>query len=155
MDIQTQVVQDLAGLLAATVTAGVAYLSVKAKAWLHAHTNAQVAATGNSVVDGLSKIVDSVVQDFNSTVVNDAKLNGTWTAAMGAQVKQDAIAAVKSQASNLLALGQSALGNVDSLIGSMIEQFVANHKLVAQTVTSTQKAEPAPSPTPAATTPSA
>ena len=148
MDIQTQVVQDLAGLLAATLTAGVAYLSVKAKAWLHAHTNAQVATTGTSVVDGLSKIVDSVVQDFNSTVVNDAKLNGTWTAAMGAQVKQDAIAAVKSQGANLLALGQSTVGNVDSLIGSLIQQFVTKHKLVVA-----PKVEPTP--TPAATTPTA
>ena len=146
MALQTQIVQDLAGLLMAVVTAGVGYLGVKAKAWLHSHTNAQVAATGNSVIDGLSKIVDSVVQDFNSTVVNDAKLKGSWTPAMGAQVKQDAIAAVKSQASNLLALGQSTLGNVDSMIGSLIEQFVAKHKL---TVTSATPPTPTTPSTPA------
>lgn len=135
MTLQTQIVQDLAGLLMAVVTAGMGYLGVKAKAWLHSHTNAQVAATGNSVIDGLSKIVDSVVQDFNQTIVNPAKSNGTWNASIGAQVKQDAIAAVKSQASNLLALGQSTLGNVDSMIGSLIEQFVAKHKLTVTPAT--------------------
>ena len=143
MTLQTQIVQDLAGLLMAFVTAAVGYLGVKAKAWLHSHTNAQVAATGNSVIDGLSKVVDSVVQDFNSTVVNDAKLKGTWTAAMGAQVKQDAIAAVKSQAANLLALGQSTVGNVDSLIGSLIQQFVEKHKLTVAPATPTTPATPA------------
>ena len=142
MTLQTQIVQDLSGLLYVAVTAGLGYVGVKAKAWFAAHTTAQVAAAGDSALSTLSGIVSNVVQDFNQTVVNQAKANGSWTPAMGAQVKQDAIAAVKSQASNLLTLGKSVLGNVDSLIGSMIETAVAKHKVTVTPATPMAPATP-------------
>lgn len=128
MNLQTQIVTDFAGLLSLVVTAGVAYFTPKIKAVIASHFTAQQAQVANHVIDGLGKIAQSVVQDFNQTVVADAKANGAWTPKFAQQVKQDAINAVKSQGASLITLGQSTLGNIDGLISSLIEQAVTKAK---------------------------
>ena len=129
--LESQIVQGLVGLLTAAVTAAVAYLAPKAKTWVQTHVAGTQAVVANTVIDGLSQIADSVVQNFNQQVVDNAKANGTWNAALGAQIKAEAVKAVQSQGSALVALGKTVVGDVQGLVGSLVEQAVANNKATA------------------------
>jgi hypothetical protein len=128
--LEQQIVQALTGLLALTVSTGIAYAVPKAKEWLAHHLNAQQANVANTVLTGLAKVAQTVVANFNQTVVADAKAAGKWTPELAAQVKADAVKAVIGQASNLVALGNQVSGDIPALIGSMIEQAVATNKVV-------------------------
>ncbi len=128
MNLQTQIVQDVMGLLSLVVTAGLAYFTPKLKTLIEHHTNAQQTNVANSVINGLSNIATSVVQSFNQTIVESAKKSDGWTPMFALQVKQDAINAVKSQGAALIQLGNGVLGDVDSLVSSLVEQAVVNSK---------------------------
>ena len=127
--IETQIVQGVTGLLALTVSTGIAYAMPKAKLWLAHHLNAQQASVADTVLSGLSTVVQTVVANFNQTVVADAKKAGTWTPELAAQVKADAVKAVMAQASNLVQLGNKVVGDIPSLVGSLVEQAVAKQKV--------------------------
>jgi len=127
--LELQVVQGLLGLLLAATTAGIGYVAPRVKRWLSAHSTAQVAGVAGKVIDGLSTIAEAVVQDFNQRVVLDAKKQGTWTPQLAASVKADALVAVRDQGAQLVALGQSVVGNMDGLIASLVEQVVGRQKM--------------------------
>ena len=127
---EAQIVQGLAGLLVAVVTALVSAAVPKLKVWLNNHLSAQQATVANDVLSGLASITQSVVQNFTQTVVSDAKAAGTWTPELMAQVKADAVKAVQSQGSALVALGNKVIGDVPALIGTLVEQAVAQQKNV-------------------------
>jgi hypothetical protein len=127
---EAQIVQALAGLLVAVVTALVSAAVPKLKAWMNNHLSAQQATVANDVLTGLASITQSVVQNFTQTVVNDAKTTGTWTPELMAQVKADAVKAVQSQGSTLVTLGNKVIGDVPALIGTLVEQAVAQQKSV-------------------------
>ena len=127
---EAQIVQALAGLLVAVVTALVSAAVPKLKTWLNNHLSAQQATVANDVLSGLASITQSVVQNFTQTVVTSAKAAGTWTPEMMAQVKADAVKAVQSQGSALVALGNKVIGDVPALIGTLVEQAVAQQKNV-------------------------
>lgn len=146
--IELQIVQGVTGLLALAVTAAISYLSPRAKRWIGSHSTAQVAGVADKVMWSLSGIAEAVVQDFNQRVVGDAKAAGTWTPALAASVKADAVKAVMDQGSQLVKLGTSVVGNVESLVGSLVEQAVARGKSTPVLVSSASVAKP---PDPAAT----
>lgn len=125
---EAQIVQGLLGLLTAGVTAAVGYFTPKLKKIADAHLNTTQANQANAIITGLGNIAQSVVSDFNQKVVNDLKSNGLFTAQAAADVKADAIAAVKSQGASLIQLGQGVLGDVDGLVSSLIEQAVVAAK---------------------------
>lgn len=125
MSIETQVVQALGGILAATVTTGIGIITPKIKKFLESHTTAKNAAVVNDSIDGLTKIVESVVADFNQRIVSDVKTKGGWTPELAVQTKKDAIAAVKAQGSQFIKLINS---NAEELISTLIEQSVAKAK---------------------------
>jgi 3-dehydroquinate synthetase len=128
MSMEAQIVQYLTGLLALVVSGLLTYLARNLKAFVNSHTTAKNAAIANTVIDGLSAITEAVVQDFNQRVVADAKKNGVFTPQLAQSVKEDAVAAVKSQGASLVALGSGVIGDVDGLISSLVEKAVANSK---------------------------
>lgn len=132
---------------------GVIILAPRAKHWFSAHTSAKVANVADSVITSLQSIATTVVADLNQRIVNDAKAAGTFTPALAASVKADAVKAVLSQGSQLVALGKNVVGDIESLVPGWIEQAVeANKKpklvmgTAIATPTSTQTA-PAPAAT--------
>lgn len=128
MSLETQFIQALEGLLFATVTAGIGAVTPKVRKYLESHTTAKTAAVAGDVLDGLSKIAESVVSDFNQRIVNDAKTKQAWTPQLAEQVKADAVAAVKAQAAPFINLVDKTAGNVEDLISTLIEQAVAKAK---------------------------
>lgn len=128
MSLETQLVQALGGLLCATTTTGIGVIIPKIKKFLEAHTTAKDAAIAGNALDGLSKITESVVSDFNQRIVNDVKTKGGWTPELAEQVKIDAIAAVKTQGSTFISLAGKTSGDVESLISTLIEQAVSKAK---------------------------
>lgn len=122
---EAQVVQAVLGLLSALVAWAVAYFSPKLKAQFHS-------ATAGNAIDGLGKIAEAVVQDFNQRVVAEAKANGVFNAQLGASVKAQAIAAVKDQGANLVALADKTVGNADQLVSSLIESAVASNHIASK-----------------------
>lgn len=139
MSLETQFVQALGGLLAATTTASIGIITPKIKAFLTTHitaknasvaeSNANVAAinvkVASNAIDSLSKIVESVVTDFNQRIVADVKTKNGFTPELAEQVKKDATAAVKSQGSQFIELID---GNTEELVSTLIEQAVAKAK---------------------------
>ncbi|MDP9729363.1 hypothetical protein FY534_13855 (plasmid) [Alicyclobacillus sp. TC] len=61
-------------------------------------------------------------------MVNDAKAQGVFNAQLAQKVKQDAVQAVLEQGANLAALASKTVGNVQSLVESLVEQAVAKYK---------------------------
>lgn len=127
MSLEAQIVSGLAGLLSLVVSALLAYLGPKAKTFLDAHLSAKGAEIANTVIDGLAAIAEAVVQDFNQRIVAEAKAHGVWGPQLAQSVKNDAVAAVKSQGAALIALGQEVLGDMDSLVSSLIETAVVKY----------------------------
>lgn len=140
--IENQIVQAVTGLLAASVTAAIAYVSPRAKRWIATHTTAKAAGVAMTVIDGISTIADGVVADFNQRVVADAKAAGTWSPALAASVKQDAVKAVLSQGAYLVTLGQNVVGDMEGLVSSKIEQAVYKQPVSVKAVV--PQAQPAP-----------
>lgn len=130
-NVELQIVQGLLGLLSLAVTAGIPYVSPKLKRFIDARLTANQATVAINVIDGLSNIAEAVVQDFNQKVVASAKQYGTFTPALAASVKQDAIQAVVDQGAGLIALGGEAIGDVQKLVSSLIEKAVAQYKLMS------------------------
>jgi hypothetical protein len=128
MSLETQFVQALGGLFYATVTAGIGVVTPKVRKYLESHTTAKTATIATDVFDGLSKITESVVTDFNQRIVNDAKSKQAWTPQLAEQVKADAVDAVKAQGSAFVSLAQKTAGDVEPLISTLIEQAVAKAK---------------------------
>jgi hypothetical protein len=131
MTIEAQITNAFVGLLTIVVTVAISYLVPRAKAALDAHLSAKTATVANTVIDGLGTISQAVVQDFNQRIVADAKAAGTWTDELGQSVKEDALAAVKSQGAALVSLGRSVGVEVAALIDSLVEQAVAGNHVSA------------------------
>ena len=125
---EAQVLQDVLSLAVVVIGSLISALAVRARTWIANHMKAQTAATANTVVDALSKITNSVVQDFEANVVQSAKQNGLFTKEMAKQVKSDAMNAIKAQSGGLVSLGNNVLGDIDSLISSQIEQAILQRK---------------------------
>lgn len=128
MTLETQFVQALGGLLCASATAGIGIITPKIKKFLETHTTAKTSTVANNAVDGLSKISESVVSDFNQRIVNDAKIKKAWTPELAMQVKADAVAAVKSQGATFISLAKKTAGEIEPLISTLIEQAVSKTK---------------------------
>lgn len=99
------------------------------KKWIDKHLPKHDAQTANTIIDGLSKIAEATVQDFNQRVVHDAKRNGVFTPQLAQSVKQDAVKAIEAHGSGLVKLGKESLGDVESLIGPLVEQYVTKHHI--------------------------
>lgn len=128
MSLETQLVQALGGLLCATTTTGIGVIIPKIKKFLEAHTTAKDAAIAGNALDGLSKITESVVSDFNQRIVNDVKTKGGWTPELAEQIKTDALSAVKEQGASFIVLAGNTTDEIEPLISSLIEQAVAKAK---------------------------
>jgi hypothetical protein len=125
---ETHLVQALGALLFATLTAAIGYITPKIKALIQAHTSAKTAVVATDALDGLTKIVVSVVSDFNQRIVDDTKSKGAWTPQLAEQVKDDAVAAVKAQGASFIKLSGKTSDEIDSLVSTLIEQAVAKAK---------------------------
>jgi uncharacterized membrane protein len=123
-------VQALVGLLFATLTATIGYITPKVKTLIKAHTNAKTAEIATKALDGLTKIAESVVSDFNQRVVYDMKSKQTWTPTLAQKIKADAVTAVKDQGASFIQLSSQSDKEIESLISSLIEQAVTNTKTV-------------------------
>lgn len=139
--LETQIVTGLTGLLSFGVTTALGVLTPKAKQYVEHHANAKAAAVANEVINGLAAIAETVVQNFNQTVVNDAKANGLFTPKLAADIKNAAVDAVKKQAGQLVALAEKVLGDSNELISSLVEEAVAKYRAPAP------QAPAAPAPT--------
>ena len=119
----------LLSLLTAIVGSIISVSVPKLKQVIDAHLNVRQATIANHVVDGLSTIAEAVVQDFNQRFVGEAKKNGVFSPLVAASVKKDAIAAVMSQSGALGKLAVATLGDVEGLVGSLVEQAVLKHHI--------------------------
>lgn len=128
MKLETELVQALAGLMLAVITTGIGIITPKVKRFLETHTTAKTAAVAEGVFNGLTRIAESVVSDFNQRIVIDTKTKGAWTAELAEQIKADAVAAVKAQGSSFVSLAGKTAGDVESLISTLIEQAVSKAK---------------------------
>lgn len=125
---ETHLVQALGGLLFATLTAAISYITPKVKGLIKAHTSAKTASIAADALDNITKIAESVVSDFNQRIVNDMKSKGAWTPQLAEQVKADAVDAVKAQAASFIKLAGKTTGEVEALISTLIEQAVSKAK---------------------------
>jgi hypothetical protein len=125
MSLATQFVQALGGLFFATVSAGIGAVTPKIRKLIESHTTAKTATVANDAIAGLTKIVESVVADFNQRIVSDVKAKGGWTPELADQVKKDAEAAVKSQGAQFI---KYIDGDTEALISTLIEQAVSKQK---------------------------
>lgn len=128
MSFETQFVQALSGLLYAAATAGIGIITPKIKKLIESHTTAKNATIANDAIDGLTKIVESVVSDFNQRIVTDVKAKGGWTPELAEQIKNDAIDAVKEQGAAFIKLSGQTANDVEALISTLIEQAVSKAK---------------------------
>jgi hypothetical protein len=128
MSFETQFVQTLGGLLSVTATTAIGIITPKIKKLIESHTSAKNATIANDALDGLTKIVESVVSDFNQRIVADVKSKGGWTPELAAQTKLDALAAVKAQGASFIAFVGKSKEEAESLISTLIEQAVAKAK---------------------------
>lgn len=125
---ETHLIQALGGLLFAMLTAAIGVITPKVKGLIQAHTSAKTAVIANDAIDGLTKIAVSVVSDFNQRIVNDMKSKGAWTPQLAEQVKEDAVAAVKSQGASFIKLSGKTSDQIESLVSTLVEQAVAKAK---------------------------
>lgn len=128
-NIELQVLECVTSVVTAGVGALVAAAAPSIKRYIDRHVAAKDAQIADTVIDGLAQIAESVVADFNQRVVADAKAQGVWTPALKQAVKQDAVQAVLSQGANLAALAKKSVGDVPSLVETLIEQAVAKSKM--------------------------
>lgn len=120
--VEVQVLEDVISAFGLAVGAGVTYVTTKVvPKYVHSKT-------AQNAIDGLANIANAVVQNFNQTVVDDAKKTGVFNAQLASQVKKDAVTAVLSQGSNLVKLAQKSVGDVQSLVETLVEQAVAGNK---------------------------
>lgn len=127
--VELQILEGVVSLGTIVLGAAGTYLTTKVKKLVDSHLSAKNAEVANNVIDGLTSIADAVVQKFNQTVVSDAKTNGVFTPQLAQSVKKDAIAAVMTQGSALIQLGQGVIGDVQQLVASLIEQSVVINKV--------------------------
>lgn len=127
-NVEAQLIQAVLAVLGMTVTSLITYFTPRLIRLVDSHIQAKHAALANDVLRGLSVIAESVVHQFNQNVVDSAKASGTFTASLGASVKRDAIQAVLSQSSALTNLGAQTLGDIETLVSSMIEHAVVGSK---------------------------
>lgn len=127
--IELDILESLLSLLTMVVGSLLSILMPKIKLSIDAHLTAKQALIANHVMDGLGTIAEAVVQDFNQRIVQDAKKHGVFTPMLAASIKKDAVAAVMAQSQALYALGSHTLGDVESLIGSLVEQAVSKHHI--------------------------
>jgi hypothetical protein len=113
MTLEAQFIQALSALVYIVAIAGITYVTPKIKQFLEVHTNAKTAST---VTDEFSTIAESVVNDFNNRIVNDAKARQAWNPQLAQTIKNDAIASVKTQ--------------IEPLLSTLIEQAVSKAKEV-------------------------
>lgn len=125
---ELQVLTAVLSLFVTGIGALIAAYVPKLKAIVDKHLTSKQADVAKTVIDGLSSIVQTVVADFDQRVVSDAKKNGVFTPELAANVKDAAVKAVIAQAPNLIALGQTAIGDVQALIPQLVEQAVAKAK---------------------------
>lgn len=145
MSIETQFVQALGGLLCATATAGIGVITPKIKKLIVSHTTAKNATIANDALDGLTKIVESVVTDFNQRVVTDVKAKGGWTSELADQIKNDAIDAIKEQGASFIKISGQSGKEIESMISTLIEQAVSKAKAVSTAQTTVPvPTQPAP-----------
>ena len=128
MSLETQFVQALGGLLFATITAGIGVVTPKVKKLIESHTTAKESSIASDIIDGLSKIAESVVSDFNQRIVNDEKTKNGWTPQLAEQTKKDAIEAVKAQGAPFIKLSKKTALEIEPLISTLIEQAVSKAK---------------------------
>ncbi|WP_062306526.1 hypothetical protein [Alicyclobacillus sendaiensis] len=120
--VEVQILEDVLSAFGLAVGAALTYLTTKV---VPKYIHSQAA---QNAIDGLASIAESVVAQFNQTIVADAKAKGVWNAALAAKVKQDAVKAVLSQGANLVKLAQKVVGDVPELVSTLIEQAVASKK---------------------------
>lgn len=124
--VELQILEDVLSAFGLAFGAAVTYVTTKVvPKYIHSKT-------AQNAIDGLAEIAESVVQQFNQMVVNDAKAEGTWNAALKKKTKEDAVSAVLSQGAKLVALAEKVVGDVPSLVETLIEQAVARHKASGQ-----------------------
>jgi hypothetical protein len=128
MSFETQLVQALGGLLSITATTAIGIITPKIKKLIESHTTAKNATIANDAIDGLTKIVESVVSDFNQRIVTDVKSKGGWTPELAGQIKNDAIDAIKEQGVSFIKISGQSGKEIDSMISTLIEQAVAKAK---------------------------
>jgi hypothetical protein len=131
MSIESQFVEALSGLLYASATAGIAVITPKIKDFVKAHTKEKTVTVAFNALDGLAKIAQSVVTDFNQRIVANAKANKAmqaWTPELAKQIKKDAVAAVLSQGSCFIKLFDKTSEEMVPLISVLIEQAVSKSK---------------------------
>lgn len=126
--VELQVLQGVLSLVTLAIGVALSVLTPKLKTLVDRHVDAKKAQIANTVIDGLAKVAEGVVNEFNQKVVGDAKAHGLFTPQLQQSVKADAVAAVMSQAGALVALGKQVVGEVEPLIGSLIEKAVVEAK---------------------------
>ncbi|WP_304459598.1 hypothetical protein [Alicyclobacillus sendaiensis] len=120
--VELQILEDVLSAFGLAFGGAVTYLTTKVvPKYIHSKT-------AQNVIDNLSTIAESVVENFNQAIVSDAKANGVWNAALAAKVKQDAVNAVLSQGAKLAKLAEKVVGDVPELVSTLIEQAVAATK---------------------------
>ncbi|MDD9147812.1 hypothetical protein OYT88_04515 [Sporolactobacillus sp. CQH2019] len=127
-NIEVQIFTAILSLFVTGLGALIAAYEPKLKALIDKNLSAKQATVANTVIDGISSIAGTVVADFNQRIVADAKKNGIFTQQLAESVKADAVKAVTAQASSLIALGETVIGDVKSLIPQLVEQAVAAQK---------------------------
>ena len=116
MSLESQLIQALSALVYIVAIAGITYVTPKIKRFLEVHIDAKNVPVVESTVDEISKVAESVVNDFNNRIVNDTKSRQAWNPQLAQTIKNDAIASVKTQ--------------IEPLLSTLIEQAVSKAKEV-------------------------
>lgn len=131
--IEAYIVQGLVGALVVVTGTAVTYagkvLLPRAKRLVDAHVSVKQAEYANKVLDGLYTIMVGVVHNFNKSVVAEAKAHGQFTKELAESVRQDAIAAIKSQAGYAIGLNDNVTEALHDVIDNMITAYVEAHHI--------------------------
>jgi hypothetical protein len=116
MSLESQFIQALSALAYIVAIAGITYVTPKIKKFLEVHIDAKNVPAVDSALDEITKVAETVVTDFNTRIVNDAKSRQAWSPQLAQTIKNDAIASVKTQ--------------IEPLLSTLIEQAVSKAKEV-------------------------
>jgi hypothetical protein len=122
--VELQILQAALSIIVLLVGGLISAFVPKLKKTIDTHLGLRQAAIAKHVVDGLAQIAEAVVSDFNQRVVADAKENGVFTPQLASSIKADAIEAVLQQGATLAQLGEDVLGDMRSLVSTLVEQAV-------------------------------
>jgi len=120
--------EQLAGILLNLLSLVVTALVTYAIRYLKEHTKVKKSTVANNALDGLEKIAQAVVADFNQRAVKSVKSTNGWTPQYAQMVKRNAVEAMKTQGTPFIKLIEKSVDDIEPLLQTLIEQAIVKSK---------------------------